>query len=108
MKTPSALMFRRYKVAVFLIFALITSFQYSAAQSWYNTSWQYRIPVTIDNTGSGLTAYQVNVTLGPSFAWGHAQAGGGDVFFTAGNGSTPLDFYLESWAPPVSASIWVR
>ena len=108
MKTVNAMMFRRFRIFFILISLLFASIQYSAAQSWYNTSWQYRIPVTINNTGSGLTGYQVNVTLGSSFAWSNAQAGGGDVFLTAGDGITPLDFYLESWIQFSSASIWVE
>ena len=108
MKTVNTPMFSGFRIAVILIFAFITTIQYSAAQSWYNTSWQYRIPITITNPGAELPTCQVNVNLDGLFTWGHAQADGGDVFFTATDGTTPLDFWIESWTPSTSASIWVE
>ena len=75
---------------------------------WYNSSWQYRIPITITNTGSELSDYQVPVLLGSSFPWSHANSYGSDIRFTANNGTTEIPYWIESWASLTSASIWVK
>jgi hypothetical protein len=82
--------------------------EFVTAQGWYNTNWLYRTPITITNSGGALTDYQVQVSLGTSFAWGHTYNNGTDVHFTTSDGITTIPFYIESWTPSTSASIWVR
>lgn len=72
------------------------------------TGWSYRRTVTIANSGSTLTDYQIRVALDGSFTWNHAKSDGSDLRFTAVNGTTLLSFWIESWDPPNSASIWVK
>ena len=95
------------RVLTIVILAELFTTQFLSGQ-WL-TGWTYRVPITMPPTGSELTDYQVKVTLGGSFAWGHTLAGGADVRFTSGNGTTLIDFWIETWNPAgTSASIWVQ
>jgi len=72
---------------------------------WYNSSWSYRAPITIDNSGSSLTDYQikVNVTydadMKPDFS---------DIRFADSDGSTLLSHWRESYTTSTSATFWVK
>ncbi len=80
-----------------------------AQVSWYHGNWRYRIPVTIANpSGSTLTDYQVQVTLNGTFNFAHALANGSDLRVASSNGYTLIPFWIESWNPPTSASIWIK
>jgi hypothetical protein len=76
-----------------------------AKSDWYNTSWSRKAPITINNAGSGLTAYQVkvNVTydsdMKPNFD---------DIRFTDADGSTLLSHWRESYTASTSAIFWVK
>lgn len=105
-ETSSGITFRISSVLV-VIFFISTSL---AAQTWYNPSWLYRIPVTVTNPGvTSLTNFQVKINLDPSnFDFAKARNDGGDIRLTSGNGDTPIDFWVESWIQGSSASIWVK
>ena len=96
------------KMTLLIAMMILFSTELVTAQGWYNTNWLYRTPITITNSGSALTDYQVQVSLGTSFAWGHTYNNGADVRFTTSDGLTSIPFYIESWVPSASASIWVR
>ena len=64
------------------ILALVLSVQHLPGQGWFNSNWQYRIPVTVTNAGGVLTDFQVKVDLGPSFFWDNTRADGADIRFT--------------------------
>jgi predicted ribosomally synthesized peptide with SipW-like signal peptide len=72
---------------------------------WYNTFWSRRKPITINNTGSSLTDYQVkvNVTydsdMKPNFD---------DIRFADADGSTLLPHWRESYTASTSAIFWVK
>lgn len=72
---------------------------------WYNTFWSRKAPITINNAGSGLTAYQVkvNVTydsdMKPDFD---------DIRFADADGSTLLSHWRESYTASTSAIFWVK
>ena len=77
-------------------------------QAWLNNQWGFRCPVTVvNNSGSTLTNYQVDVSLGSTFNFAAALSNGADVRFTASDGVTPLNFWIASWNSPSSANIWV-
>ncbi|MCX6791075.1 MAG: DUF2341 domain-containing protein [Candidatus Gribaldobacteria bacterium] len=75
--------------------------------SWYNSSWLYRKPVTIDNTSgtSTLTNYQVKVTV---LYDSKMQSNFNDIRFTDLDGTTLLDHWLEVSTSSVSATFWVE
>jgi uncharacterized repeat protein (TIGR01451 family) len=76
---------------------------------WYNQAWSVRRPVTITNSGSALTNIQVLVNLGSSFDYTHAQTDGADLRVTAGDGTTLIPFWIESWSSTAQrAWVWVN
>ena len=80
--------------------------------SWYHTSWKYRKPITIDNTGNldDLTNYQIKVTLSSSnFDFSKAQSSGEDLRFTDSDGTTLIDYWIESYDNSgQTATTWVE
>jgi len=81
-----------------------------AGPPWLDEAWHYRRPVTI-NSGTSLSYYQVLIALDngnfPSF--GLANADGSDIRFTHSDGTTKLDYWIESWDNiNHKAYIWVR
>ena len=89
-----------------IIAAGVLTTQIISAQ-WLS-GWQYRVPISITNSGGALTDFQVQVSPGISFAWSHTRAGGADVRFTSDDGETAIDFWIESWNSGTSASLWVQ
>jgi hypothetical protein len=79
------------------------------AQGWLDPSWSYRVPVTIGNAGgTPLTNFQAHVVLNSTFNFGAAQTTGADLRVTAGDGTSPIPFWIETWNSGSSASIWFR
>lgn len=71
------------------------------------TDWSYRRGITVTNSGVVQSDYQVNINLSTSnFTFGNADANGNDIRFNF-NG-TSLPYWIESWVPGTSASIWVK
>ena len=72
----------------------------SAAASWLS-GWNYRSPVTIQNTGAvALSNYQVKITLPANgFDYTKAQASGADLRLTDSDGLTPLHYWTEQFSP---------
>jgi hypothetical protein len=72
---------------------------------WYNPSWSRRMPITINNSGSSLTDYQVrvNVTYDADM-----KSDFGDIRFADSNGSTLLSHWRESYTTATSATFWVK
>ena len=95
-----------------ILLMIVSLFPASAsAQSWLDPAWGYRMSVTVDNSGnaSPLTNYPVRVDLGTGFDFNHAQSGGEDVRFTAADGTTLLDYWIEFWDNVGdSAIVWVE
>ena len=77
---------------------------------WYNDGWNYRRPVAITNNGALLAYYQVLIQLdGGNFDFSRAKADGSDVRFTYSDGTTELNFWIESWdSSNQLAYLWVR
>jgi uncharacterized repeat protein (TIGR01451 family) len=74
--------------------------------------WTYRVPITITN-GSGLTRtdYQVLIELDTQvlIAQGKMRADGGDIrFSTDSDGTTLIDYWIESGINTTNTRIWVR
>jgi hypothetical protein len=76
------------------------------------TGWQYRRPITIDNSSnsSSLTDYQVVVTLNTQslISAGKMRSDGGDIRFTDSDGTTLLNYWIESGINSASTKIWVK
>ena len=68
--------------------------------SWYNSAWQYALPVTVTNTSStsALRYCQVPIALSGSAYTSfhaHAKSDGSDIMVTDSDGTTTLPFALE-------------
>ena len=76
------------------------------------TGWQYRRPVTIDNTNNSndLTDYQVLVVADTQslIQQGKMQADGDDIRFTDSDGTTLLPYWLEGPINDANTKIWVK
>ncbi|NIA04024.1 MAG: DUF2341 domain-containing protein [Nitrospiraceae bacterium] len=76
----------------------------NATYTWWNTSWVYRNPITIDNTGSALSNYQVKITV--PYEQG-MNLDFSDLRFVDSNG-TPLNYWIEDTYPKSCAQILAR
>ena len=88
-----------------------------AAPDWYDTSWVYRKQITIDhnNVPSTLTNFPVlinrtDVDWKDTANGGHvAQLDGGDILFTASDGTTKLAHEIEKYTPTTGELVaWVQ
>jgi hypothetical protein len=73
-------------------------------------NWGWRVPVTITNSGSALTDFQVAVTINTAtlVTAGKMNSAGNDIRFTDGDCCTPLPYWIESGINTATTKIWVR
>ena len=80
--------------------------------AWYDASWQYRKPISIDNSyqPSDLNNFQLRVVLDSSnFEFDKAKSDGSDIRFTANDGVTLLDYEIEYYSQAdETATLWVQ
>jgi hypothetical protein len=80
--------------------------------TWYDNNWNYRKAITISNSGSALTDYQVLVTIDTASLItsipSKMRSDCGDIRFTSSDGSTLLNHWIESGANTNSTIIWVK
>jgi hypothetical protein len=85
--------------------------QESSIMAWL-IGWQYRRPITINNSSNSnsLTDYQVLVTLDTQslISAGKMKTDCGDIRFTDSDGSTLLNYWIESGCNTASTKIWVK
>jgi hypothetical protein len=81
-----------------------------AGPPWYDEAWHYRKPLTITNNGASLPWYQVLIRLDANnFNFNRAQSDGSDIRFTHSDGTTALNYWIESWDNAnYLAYVWVR
>lgn len=74
------------------------------------TNWNYRKPITISNTGSLLSDYQTIVTIDTAtlVTAGKLLSNCSDIRFTLSDGSTLLNYWIESGSNTPSTKIWVK
>ena len=94
--------------SVILVILLTTTLL--KAQTWYDSDWLYRSPVTVSNPGTNfLTDLQVNIILRASnFDFTKSNINGYDLRLTSSDGTTLIPFWIESWISGDTASIWVK
>lgn len=83
-------------------------YAYNSAISGYNSSrllgWSKRKPITIAST-SALTNYQAKLTISYDT---DMQADFDDLRFTSSDGTTQLNYWLESKTNSSTATVWVK
>ncbi|MBP6855670.1 MAG: DUF2341 domain-containing protein [Candidatus Pacebacteria bacterium] len=78
----------------------------TSSPAWYNTSWTKRKPITITGSTAGAqTNYQVKITVTYD---SDIQADFDDVRFTDSDGTTLLNYWLESKTDSTTADFWVE
>ena len=84
-----------------LILAFLLLLPLAKADSWWNTSWQYRKAITIDNTANSntLTDYQVLVTLDTTslISDGKMRTDCGDIRLTYYNSTDDSEKEIPQW-----------
>ena len=70
----------------------------------------FRRPITVTNTGSALTNYQVKISLTSSnMTFSHAKSDGSDVRLRTSDGVTDLPYWIENWnSSSQTATLWVN
>ncbi len=74
------------------------------------TNWNYRKAVTISNSGSSLTDYQVLITIDTAslVTAGKLLSSCDDIRFTSSDGSTVLNYWIESGCNTSTTNVWVK
>lgn len=80
------------------------------AYSWYNPSWDNRRAITVTNSGSSQTNYDVLVTIDTSslVSAGKMQSDCDDIRFVDSDDTTVLSFWIEGGCNTTSTQIWTR
>ena len=105
-----------------LIPVFFLSFPNVTHAAWYDNSWVYRTQITIDHTKVASSTATLNTNFPilisttttalkhSSYSGGHVgKANGGDILFTSSDGTTALNYEIESYASSTGALIaWVK
>ena len=80
-------------------FHMIGTEEISPPTPWYDSNWQLRKEITVDQTlvPSDLIDFPMLVSITDSDLASSAQADGDDILFTAGDGITKLSHEIEKW-----------
>ncbi len=72
------------------------------------SDFSYRRSITITNSGTSQTLYQINIILNSSnFSFANADPEGDDIRIRSGD--TSIDYWIESWdSIGETASVWVK
>ena len=77
---------------------------------WYDVNWQYRRAITL-SPATSMADYQVLVTLTTDIMgnpYAHVKSDGSDIRFTDSDGTTLLDYWIETWNNTGDSKIWVE
>jgi hypothetical protein len=98
----------------FYLEAIGSSDGYGLLDPWWNSGWNYRLPITLDNTASASTLhdYQVYLEISSSTSrdfWRHIKADGGDIRFANSDETAELPYWIQFFdSTASSAKIWVK
>lgn len=74
--------------------------------AWYNSSWLKRKPITLTGGASGSqSAYQTKLTISYESSM---KSDFSDLRFTKLDGTTLLDYWIETYTASTSATVWVE
>ena len=78
--------------------------------TWYNNSWNYRKTITVSNSGTSLTNYQVLVIIDTAslVTATKMRSDCGDIRLTDTDGSTLLSYWIESGCNTSLTRIWIK
>jgi uncharacterized repeat protein (TIGR01451 family) len=107
----SPLNLRTLALAFAVGFSLFVLPAEALGQGWYDSNWQYRKRITIDNTmvAGDLTDFPVLLDFTDTDLRDKARNDGWDILFTADDGTTKLDHDFEAYDGATGALIvWVE
>jgi hypothetical protein len=87
----------------FAAFLILTA----GAFAWLEP-WQYRLPVTLNNTGSGLTDYQASITVNTASLINASKMHPDCGDIRLANETNEISFWLESGCDTTATKIWAR
>jgi len=83
--------------------------------TWWDSSWSYRMPLTVTNSGGDLTNYQIKIELdslnvGDNFNWDEDYDAMRVTYYNISTDSEEIcPFWIESWnSSSQEASIWTN
>jgi hypothetical protein len=89
----------------------------ASVSGWYDTAWKYRKSHIIQSTSGAGANYQVRLIVyqGSGIDTGenvylsdHCEDDFGDIRFTDSDGTTELDYWMESYTEGDKATFWVK
>jgi hypothetical protein len=98
-------------VPLVLLVSLLFPFSVTHAQDWYNANWLFRKPITLDPASGGvdLANFPVLIATTDTDLADEALTNGGDILFTADDGTTKLDHEIESYSDATGDLVaWVK
>lgn len=88
-------------------FSILTDYSHINS-TWWNSSYQYKIPINISNTYGNLVNYPVNISFtSANVNYSKMLSSGCDLRFTD-NLSNLLNHYIETWNASGTTSVWVN
>ena len=98
-----------------LIVAIVSIILFEGSYAWWNSSWQYRKPITVsEQSGNDLTDFQVKVVVNTSalISEGKMNSDCSDIRFTwlnetSGN-EQEIPYWIESGCNTSETIIWVK
>ncbi len=79
--------------------------------NWYNSSWQNRKKITLNNTASSenLVDFPILVSLTSNeIDYSKTKNAGEDIRFTDPDGTTLLSYEIEKWDESATSTVWVK
>ncbi len=97
----------------FYIEAFGSSDGYGLLDPWWNSGWNFRMPVILNNTAGSetLVDHQIYLQISSTSAnfWRNIKSDGSDIRFLDGTETVELDFWMQSFDHTASsASFWVQ
>jgi len=93
----------------FIITGLLIKRVSQTSAAWYNASWLYRRSITITGDGSSHSDENVVITVDTAslITASKLQPDCDDIRFTASDGSTALNYWIEGGCNTTTTQIWV-
>jgi hypothetical protein len=105
-----------FRAGILVLFIMLFAVQ-QAWSAWYDPYWRYRKSHVINSAAGTGTGYQVKVTVyyaagtdsaGSVYVGGLCNTDFSDIRFTASDGTTALDHWMESSTVSNNAVFWVE
>jgi hypothetical protein len=98
----------------FYIEAIGASDGYGLLDPWWNSGWNYRLPINLNNSGNAetLSEYQVYLEISSSTSkdfWRNVKADGSDIRFSNSSETVELPYWIQDFNYTASsAKIWLQ